>query len=97
MDYLHSLDKNDTISLTQECLLETSTSAFARIRQIISTLFKINRNKIPSLYEPTKNLCPMESGKVKVLPKHEFVMSQSDQCKLVRSRDKNDHVRKRSK
>ena len=57
----------------------------------------MNMSKIPSLYEATKYRHPMESSEVKVLPKHEFLMSQSDQILLVRPRDENYCVAKRLK
>ena len=78
-------------------MLETSTRAFARIRQRISTLFKTNLNKIPSLYEATKHWLPIWIGEVKAFSKHGFLIPQSDQWKLVRSREEKDHVRKRLK
>ena len=47
--------KNYELPLAQELLLEASESVLTRTRQRVSTLFKENVNKIPSLREATKD------------------------------------------
>jgi len=78
MDYFHLLDKNDTLLLIQELLLKTLISVFTRICQRIATFFKMNVNKILSLYKATKYQYPIESSKVKVLTEYEFLIPKSN-------------------